>query len=176
MRALCPWPRWHDYPGSLFIDDKETGMHDSTRPWVALAAAIAAVGALIHVAAIPAGPAWYAWFGAPPSVVASARAGTWLAPVGAVAIALLMATCGWYAGAALGIVRRPPLLRSGLAAMAAVCLPRALILVPLAVTHPELRTTFQVVAAIMWGLAGVGFALGCARVHRQDRAPRRAAA
>jgi hypothetical protein len=87
-----------------------------------------------------------------------------------------MAMCGWYAGAALGIVRRPPLLRTGLAAMAAVCLPRALILVPLAVTHPELCTTFQVVAAILWGLAGVGFALGCALVHRQDGAQRSAAA
>jgi hypothetical protein len=156
-------------------------MHDSTRPgqarpWIALAAAIAAVGALIHVVAIPAGPAWYAFFDAPPSVVASARAGTWLAPVGAVVIALLMATCGWYASAALGIVRRPPLLRTGLAAMAAVCLPRALILIPLAVTHPELRTTFQVVAAIVWGLAGVGFALGCALVHRQGRLAPRAAA
>jgi hypothetical protein len=151
-------------------------MHDSTRPWIALAAAIAVAGALIHVAAIPAGPAWYAYFGAPPAVVASARAGTWPAPVGAAVIALLMAMCGWYAGAALGIVRRPPLLRTGLAAMAAVCLPRALILAPLAVTHPELRTTFQVVAAIVWGLAGVGFALGCTVVHRQDRVPRRAAA
>jgi hypothetical protein len=161
-------------------------MHDSTRPsqarpgqarpWIALAAAIAVVGALIHVAAVPAGPAWYAYFGAPPSVVASARAGTWLAPVGAVAIGLLMAMCGWYAGAALGIVRRPPLLRTGLAAMAAVCLPRALILVPLAVTHPELRTTFQVAAAIVWGLAGIGFALGCALVHHEARDLRSAAA
>ena len=151
-------------------------MPHSTRPWIALAAAIAAMGALIHLAAIPAGPAWYAYFGAPPSVVASARAGTWPAPAGAAVIALLMAACGWYASAALGIVRRPPLLRTGLAAMAAVCLPRALVVVPLAVTHPELRTAFQVVAAILWGLAGVGFALGCALVHREGRAASRAAA
>ena len=135
-------------------------MTTSSRPWIQLAAAIAAVGALIHVAAVPAGPAWYAYFGAPPGVVASARAGTWPAPVGAFVIALLMATCAWYACAALGAVRRPPLLRTGLAVMAAICLVRALLLPPLAVTHPELRNTFEVVAAILWGLAGVGFALG----------------
>jgi hypothetical protein len=112
------------------------------------------------VAAIPAGPAWYAYFGAPPSVIDSARAGTWPAPVGALVIALLMATCTWYACAALGAVRRPPLLRMGLATMAVICLVRALLLPPLAVAHPELRNTFEVVASILWGLAGIGFALG----------------
>jgi ABC-type polysaccharide/polyol phosphate export permease len=82
-----------------------------------------------------------------------------------------MAICAWYACAALGMVRRPPLLRTGLATMAAVCLPRALILAPLAVTHPELRNTFEVVAAIVWGLAGIGFALGFVTVGARARPP-----
>jgi hypothetical protein len=141
-------------------------MTTTSGPWIQLAATIAIIGALIHVAAIPAGPAWYAWFGAPPAVVASARAGTWPAPVGAFVIALLMATCAWYACAALGVVRRPPLLRTGLATMAAVCLVRALLMAPLAVTHPELRNAFEVVAALLWGLAGVGFALGAQAARR----------
>jgi nitrate/nitrite transporter NarK len=47
-----------------------------------------------------------------------------------------------------------------LAGMASVCLLRALILLPLAVTHPELRNTFEIVAALVWGLAGVGFVVG----------------
>jgi hypothetical protein len=142
-------------------------MTTSSRPWIQLAAAIAAVGALIHLAAIPAGPAWYAYFGAPPGVVDSARAGTWPAPAGAFVIALLMATCAWYACAALGAVRRPPLLRTGLAVMAAICLVRALLLPPLAMTHPELRNTFEVVAALLWGLAGIGFALGVKATARR---------
>jgi hypothetical protein len=141
-------------------------MTTTSGPWIQLAATIAIIGALIHVAAIPAGPAWYAWFGAPPAVVASARAGTWPAPVGAFVIAFLMATCAWYACAALGVVRRPPLLRTGLATMAAVCLVRALLMAPLAVTHPELRNAFEVVAALLWGLAGVGFALGAQAARR----------
>jgi len=147
-------------------------MTTSSRPWILLAGAIAAVGALIHVAAIPAGPSWYAYFGAPPAVAASARAGTWFAPAGAIVIAALMATCAWYACAALHMVRRPPLLRTGLAVMAAICLLRAGILPPLAVTHPELRNTFEVVAAIVWGLAGTGFALGFAAVRREASARR----
>jgi hypothetical protein len=141
-------------------------MTTSSRPWIQLAAAIAAVGAVIHVVAIPAGPAWYAYFGAPASVVDSARAGTWPAPVGAFVIALLMAACTWYACAALGAVRRPPLLRTGLAIMAAICLVRALLLPAVAMTHPEVRNTFEVVASILWGLAGVGFALGVKAARR----------
>ena len=94
------------------------------------------------------------------------------AVVGAVVIVALMATCAWYACAALAMVRRPPLLRTGLAVMAAICLLRAAAWRAAAwpapaVTHPELRNTFEVVAAIAWGLAGTGFALGYAAVRRR---------
>lgn len=128
--------------------------------WVYLATAIAVAGVVIHVGAVFGGPSWFAFFNAPPGVVASARAGTWLAPVSATIIAGLMAVCALYSGSVLGLVRRPPLQRFGLATMAAVCLLRALILPPLAIGHPELRNTFEVVSAIVWFAAGVGFAVG----------------
>lgn len=115
------------------------------------------------MAAIVGGASWYAFFGAPPAVVASARAGTWLAPASAAAIAALMALCAVYACSALGVVRRLPLLRTVLFAIATVCLLRGAILVPLAWLHPELRNTFDVVAA-----AGAGFAAGC--LYRGGRA------
>jgi hypothetical protein len=44
--------------------------------------------------------------------------------------------------------------------MATICIVRALLLAVLAVPHPELRNTFEIAAAIVWGLAGVGFAAG----------------
>jgi hypothetical protein len=135
--------------------------------WVYLAAVIAAAGVVIHVGAVFGGPSWFAFFGAPPSIVASARAGTWLAPVSALVIAGLMAVCAVYAGSVLGLVRRPPLQRVALACIAAVCLVRALILPPLAVNHPELRNTFEVVSALVWGLAGIGFAVGF-RISRES--------
>lgn len=128
--------------------------------WVYLAILIAAAGVVIHVGAVIAGPSWFAFFNAPPSVVASARAGTWLATVSALVIAALMGTCGLYAASAAGLVGRAPLLRLGLAGMAVVCLVRALLLPVLAVGHPELRNTFEVVSALIWGAAGVGFAVG----------------
>ncbi|MBT9458106.1 MAG: hypothetical protein IV097_15925 [Burkholderiaceae bacterium] len=128
--------------------------------WVRSAALIAAAGVVIHVGAVIGGPSWFEFFNAPPSVVASAHAGTWLAPVSALVIAALMGICALYAGSVIGWVRRPPLQRLGLAGMAAVCLLRALVLPPLAIGHPELRNTFEVVSALIWGTAGLGFAVG----------------
>ena len=133
-----------------------------------LAVAIAAAGVLIHVGAILGGPAWFIFFGAPPVIVRSAEAGTWLAPVGSLLIAAAMGLCGLYAASALGWVRRLPLLRAGLAAMAAVCLLRAVVLVPLAWWHPVLLNTFEVTAALVWGLAGLGLAQAYRLAARPD--------
>jgi len=135
-------------------------MKQSSIWWVYLATAIAVAGVVIHVGAVFGGPSWFAFFNAPPGVVASAREGTWLAPVSALIIAGLMAVCALYAGSVVGLVRRPPLQRLGLASMAAVCLLRGLVLPLLAIGHPELRNTFEVVSAIIWFAAGVGFAVG----------------
>jgi hypothetical protein len=130
------------------------------RAWVYLAALIALAGVAVHVGAVIAGPSWFEFFNAPPAVLASARAGTWLAPLSTLAIAGLMGLCGLYAASAAGLVRRMPLLRLGLTGMAVICLVRALLLPVLAVQHPELRNTFEVVSALIWGAAGVGFAAG----------------
>jgi len=127
--------------------------------WIGIAAAIAAVGALIHVAAIFGGAPWFEFFGAPPQIVASARAGTWLAPVGSLVIAGLMLVCCWYAAATLGLFRKPPLHRTGLATIAGLCLLRGLSALPLAVFRPELITTFEMIASVVWFLAGLGFAV-----------------
>jgi hypothetical protein len=136
-------------------------------PWVYLAGAISLVGAGIHIGAILGGPSWYAFFNAPPAVVESARSGTPLAPFSAAAIAGAMAICAAYAFSGAGYIRPLPRLRLGLATIATICLFRALALIPLAMSHPELRNTFEVVAALVWGLAGVGFALGLSVAGRQ---------
>ncbi|MEJ6004900.1 hypothetical protein WG899_05035 [Paucibacter sp. AS339] len=135
-------------------------MSRSSLAWIYLAAAISLMGVVIHLGAIVGGAPWLVFFGAPPFVVESARSGTLLAPLGSLAIALAMGLCAAYALSAAAYIRRLPLLRLGLASIASVCLFRALVLIPLALLHPAMLNTFEVVAAIIWGLAGVGFALG----------------
>ncbi len=135
-------------------------MKKTTTIWIYLAAAIALVGVAIHLGAIVGGASWYSYFGAPPRIVESAKSGTLLAPLSAALIAALMALCAAYAFSALGLIKRLPLLRLMLAAIAGVCLFRALVLLPLSINHPELRNTFEILAALVWGLAGVGFLVG----------------
>ncbi|QGZ38287.1 hypothetical protein IP92_01404 [Pseudoduganella flava] len=138
---------------------------------VASSILIALSGVVIHVGAMFAGLSCFTFFNAPPSVIASYEAGTWLAPVSCAVIAGLMGACGYYAASAIGLVRRPPLQRIGLATMAAVCIGRALLLPVLAVNHPELRNTFEIVAAIVWGLAGAGLAVGFVLVKAMPAHP-----
>ncbi|MBV1776353.1 hypothetical protein KSF73_11585 [Burkholderiaceae bacterium DAT-1] len=140
-----------------------------SRAMVQCAALIAMVGVCIHVLAIPGGAAWFKFFGAPPFVVHSAEQGTWIAPVGSLIIAVLMGMCAWYAAAVLGWVRRPPLHRLGLAAMACVCIVRGILLPVMAVSHPELLNRFEVIAAVVWFAAGVGFAFGVVALRRDTQ-------
>ena len=71
-----------------------------------------------------------------------------------------MGVCAVYAGSVLGFVRRPPLQRTALATIAVVCVLRGLALPALALRHLELLITFEVISAIVWFVAGVGFAIG----------------
>lgn len=131
---------------------------------------ISLAGVVIHIGALFAGLSWLVFFRAPPSVIESFNAGTLLAPVGGLIIAGLMAMCCFYAASAIGLVPRPPLQRPGLVVMAIICTVRALLLPVLAVHHSDLYDTFEIIAAIVWGLAGVGFAFAFrqARVRRNN--------
>ena len=138
-------------------------------PLVYFAGITSAIGALIHFAAIAGGTGWFIFFNAPQQVVASSRAGTWLAPLSTSIIGLLMAVCAAYAFSALGRLPRLPLPRPMLAGMAGVCLLRAAVIVPLAINHPQLRTTFELISAVIWGLAGAGFLVACLTPVRQPQ-------
>jgi hypothetical protein len=126
-------------------------------------AAISLFGAVIHWISPLLGPDWYAWLRAPKFVVESARAGTWLAPTGAVVIGGLMFICALYAWSAMGRMARLPLLRTALLVIAAIGLLRGLALLPYAWNMPQLIDTFDVVGSLVWFVAGLGFALGARR-------------
>ena len=81
-----------------------------------------------------------------------------------------MAVCATYAFSALGRLPRLPLPRLMLGGMAGVCLLRAVVIVPLAINHPQLRNTFEVVSAVIWGLAGAVFLVACLNLVRRPLA------
>ncbi len=125
-------------------------------------ASIFLFGAGIHWSAPLLGPDWYAFLEAPASVVASARQDTPLATVGVGVIGGLMFACALYGLAARSRTFRPPLLRTALVAISLVCLLRGLILIPLVLVYPGRFKTegFDIVASVVWFLAGATYLMG----------------
>lgn len=135
----------------------------SQNTWLVLAGTGAFFGGLLHIVALIGGPEWIAFFGAPASVVESARQGTWLAPAGSLVITALMWLCSVYAFSGAGWIARLPLLRTGLFAIALVCIARGVVLVPLVLMRPKLLAhigTFEIVAALIWLAIGIAYAMG----------------
>ncbi|QBB69499.1 hypothetical protein ELE36_03400 [Pseudolysobacter antarcticus] len=135
------------------------------------------LGGLLHVVALIGGPRWIAAIGAPPWVVQSAQRGTWIAPVGALVITVLMWLCSAYAFSGAGMLRRLPLLRTGLFSIALVCILRGIVLVPLVVyLHLELMAhigSFEIIASMIWLIIGLFFAFGLHGMPRKHRNPSR---
>lgn len=134
-----------------------------------IAGTCAFLGGLLHVVALIGGADWIAALGAPYWAVESARQGTWIAPVGGLTISALMWLCSAYAFSGAGWLRPLPLLRTGLFAVALVCLLRGIFLLPIVLLlHPELVARvgpFEIVASIIWTSIGLFFALGLRDVH-----------
>ena len=95
------------------------------KPWFACAAIILVLLALAHVGAIFGGAAWYAFLGAPDSLVQMARAGKRDPDVSAALIALVCLLWAAYALSGAGLVKRLPLLRTALVMIAAGMFVRA---------------------------------------------------
>ena len=115
---------------------------------------------LTHVWAIFAGPEAYASLGAPPDIVASAKAGTLYAPATTLAIALVIFGWAIYAWSALKLIPRMPLLRSGIIAIAGVLLLRGIIIVPLMFFIPEHLGMFAYLSSAICFVLGAVYAIG----------------
>lgn len=125
-----------------------------------LAAGISLFGALIHWVAPAMDPDWYAFLTSPAWVVESARNHTWSAPIGGMAIGGLMFMCALYAFAGMGRIKKLPLMRTALCIITSVCLVRGLLLIPFLVRVPERLTAFDIVASLVWLIAGIAFLSG----------------
>ncbi len=93
-------------------------------------------GAAVHLLAYWGGPAWMAWLGAPPSVVASRVAGTWLALIGTLLIAAALAGLAALCWAPV----RSALHRAALAGLAGLFVLRGLLVLPYWAGQQDWRT------------------------------------
>ena len=139
-------------------------MNDTVGIWAFyIAAGIAVFGALIHWIAPVLGPDFYAFLRAPAVVVQSARQHTWLAPVGALVIGMLMLVCALYALSGAGLIRPLPLLKTGILVTGVICLVRGLAVLPFLLLMPKTVTAFNIIASLIWFICGLGYVLGAWR-------------
>lgn len=137
--------------------------------YLILSGAAASAGAMLHVAILFGGPDWYAFFGAPPGLVAMAHAGNLRAPISCIVIATFLALLASYAFSGAGVIRHLPFLRTGLATIACVLILRGVLFVPMILWRPGTLAgicdcksvdAFIIVTSVLCLAMGVGYALG----------------
>lgn len=91
-----------------------------------LAAAFSALAALLHIAVVLGGPAWYRFCGAGEKIVRLAARGSWYPPLITMAIALVLAIWSAYAVSAAGMLVALPFLKPVLSLITAIYLLRGI--------------------------------------------------
>lgn len=109
--------------------------HQNT--WLVLAGVALVLGALLHIAAIFGGPAWYSAIGAPDELVQMVREGRSYPIKICLLIASFLLLCASYAFSGAGLIVRLPLLRTALCLISGGLLLRALGFVPLMILYPQ---------------------------------------
>lgn len=92
--------------------------------WLSVAAA------LLHLGAVAGGPTWYRFFGAGEGIARAAERGEWTSALLTLGIATILAVWAAYAFAGAGVIRRLPLMRTGLVIISAIYLARGLLIIP----------------------------------------------
>jgi hypothetical protein len=120
-----------------------------------IGALIALITAISHTSCIFLGPHCFAAQMAPPELVESAAAGTWLAPVSTLIISGSFLLCSFFTLSAIGIIKKLPFTYLALVSIAALCVLRGLGTIPLSFMFPEMVSKFSLIAGFIWFIAGL---------------------
>ena len=144
-------------------------------PLLIVAGILSTVAAVLHLAVIAGGPAWYRFFGAGEQMARLAEQGHWYPAVVTTGIATILLTWAAYAFSGAGLLPRMPLLRTGLVVISTIYLLRGLVLIPAMVTNPAGPaglTAFTWCSSLIVLVYGLAYAIGTWRAW-PDLAPRR---
>jgi len=99
-------------------------------PFLILAGSLSLLAALLHLAVIVGGPDWYRFFGAGEEMARMAERGMIQPVLITLGISAVLAIWAAYAFSGAGLIRRLPLLRTGLVVITAIYLARGLMVIP----------------------------------------------
>ncbi len=107
--------------------------------YLKIAGALSFIAALLHLAVIVGGPAWYRFFGAGEAMATMAEQGLLRPTIITICISTVLAVWGAYAWSAAGVIPKLPLLKLALILITAVYLLRGVLglFAPLS-SHPEI--------------------------------------
>jgi hypothetical protein len=132
----------------------------SRDPWLVAGGWLSAAAAILHCAIIVGGPDWYRFFGAGEGMAVRAERGDLYPTLVTIGIATVLAIWAAYAFSGAGLIRRLPLLRTGLVTISAIYLLRGLILVPIILFKPEAMTPFTLWSSLIVLVYGLAYGVG----------------
>ncbi|WP_299569787.1 hypothetical protein [uncultured Shewanella sp.] len=133
-----------------------------------LAALIAIVTAFAHLSCIYIGPQCYRVQMAPTAIIESASKGTLLAPIGTIIVSSIFITFGCYALSAAKLIRKLPLLKTGVYSIALLCVIRGLLPFQLWLCHPEKVSDLVLNVGFIWLLVGLLYFFGFKAVNSDN--------
>lgn len=128
--------------------------------WLLAAGVLSGLAAVLHLAAIAGGPAWYRFLGAGEAMARAAARGALRPALITLAIAAVLAGWSAYALSGAGIGPRLPLLRPVLVAITAVYLLRAAAFPLMLRTMPDRGATFLASSSAIVLVIGLVHAAG----------------
>ncbi|WP_339932338.1 hypothetical protein [uncultured Brevundimonas sp.] len=121
---------------------------------------LSVAAALLHIACIIGGPAWYRFFGAGEGMATLAEQGSITPTLITLGIAAVLAIWAAYAFSGAGLLPRLPLLRTGLIVISAIYLLRGLVLIPALVINRGAVEPFVLWSSLIVLVYGVAYAFG----------------
>lgn len=112
-------------------------MAPSHNRWLIVGGVLSLLASLLHLAVIWIGQAGYRFFGAGEAMARMAAEGHWYPTLATIGIAAVLAIWAAYAFSGAGLIRRLPLLRTGLVVISVIYLARGLVLIPAMVLNPQ---------------------------------------
>lgn len=128
--------------------------------WLSIGGRLSLAAALLHIACIFGGAAWYRFFGAGDAMARAAEGGAWGPALTTLGIAMVLTSWSAYAFSGAGRILHLPLLRTALVIITAVYLLRGLVPLPMAVWWPDEISGFVLWSSAVVLVFGIVHAIG----------------
>lgn len=126
------------------------------------------LAAILHLATIIGGPDWYRFLGAGEQMALMAEQGSWYPLLVTFAIASVLFIWALYAFSGAGIIRKLPLLRTGLVFISAIYLLRGLVVIPAYFLMPEIMGGFLIWSSLICLIYGISYAVGTVQIWQKN--------